>query len=84
VPDINGTTIPGSVSLPLWTLIAAILALFGLREWERKTWFQKIGEATQALDRSSDVVEKLSERVETLSARVSALETALAKMGGAP
>ncbi len=29
MPDINGDSVPGTVVLPTWVLVAAIVALFG-------------------------------------------------------
>lgn len=83
MPEINGTTIPGSVALPIWTLVAAIVVLFTVREVERRTWFKRVAEATDALNKSTEVVDALAERVKENSARILALELALAKGGGA-
>jgi hypothetical protein len=62
--DINADTIPGSVALPTWVLIAAIVAVFVAREYERSKWFSKIEAATKALDGLTNTVEMLTTAIE--------------------
>lgn len=60
--DINAETIPGTVSIPTWVLIAAIVALFVVREWERKGWFSRFESATQAIRDLTTAVSKLADK----------------------
>lgn len=62
MPAINPESIPGSVAVPTWTLIAAIVVVFLAREWERKAWFEKLASATTALDKLTDSVTKMMEQ----------------------
>lgn len=58
--SIGPDTIPGTVALPTWVLVAAIVALFGVREVERRSWFAKMAASTEALNRNTDLIEKLT------------------------
>ena len=64
MPTIDEHTIPGTVSVPTWVMVAAIIALFGAREFERRVWFARMGEATKALDLLTVAVGKLTEVIE--------------------
>ena len=66
MPPINGDTVPGNVTLPLWVLIVAIVVLFGVREVERRAWFQKLEAATKSIDAVATSVESLVKMVETV------------------
>ncbi len=66
MPPINGDTIPGSVSIPTWVIIATILALFVAREVERRAWFAKLDAATKSIDAVATSVESLVKMVETV------------------
>lgn len=63
MPGIDPTSIPGSVNVPVWTLFAAIVVLFTVREVERKAWFAKVESATKAMSELADVVDKLADRL---------------------
>lgn len=60
MPNVGPESIPGTVAVPTWVLIAAIVALFGAREWERKRWFDKMDVAREAMDRLSQTVKDLT------------------------
>lgn len=67
--DIGPDTIPGSVAIPTWVLIAAIVALFAAREWERKGWFSKMDAGTKALEALNATVDKLTDVISTCKVR---------------
>lgn len=54
--SIGPESVPGTVSLPTWVLVAAIVALFALREMERSKWFKKSQDQTDALNKLTDAV----------------------------
>ena len=74
-PTIDPTTVPGSVTLPTWTLVAAIVLLFGLREVERKGWFKRAEESTAAHNAATATMEKFTDVVTALRAEVAALRS---------
>lgn len=62
MPEVGPDSIPGSVAIPTWTLVAAIVVVFLAREWERKGWFSKLDAATKALDALTTAVNRLIDK----------------------
>lgn len=66
MPPISPDSVPGTVQLPIWTLVAAIVVLFGVRELERRKWFEKIDAATKSIDALTTSVEGVIRTFETM------------------
>ena len=66
MPTISPDTVPGTVQLPLWTLIVAIAILFTVRELERRKWFEKIDAATKSIDALTTSVEGVIKTFENM------------------
>jgi hypothetical protein len=66
MPDINGTTIPGSVAVPTWVLIGAIVIMgLGLAYLVKK-FFEVIPLVTTAIALSTKALEENTEALRRL------------------
>lgn len=53
MPDIDSTTVPGTVSIPTWLFIVAFISQFGLIVWLVKSKFSDIERLLVALNAST-------------------------------
>lgn len=70
--DIGPDTIPGTVAIPTWCMVAAILFLYGKSEWDRAQQAKRREAEIATMNASAVALDKMAENVAALSVAVGA------------